>query len=176
MQPTAVPLWTDRLVLEPLTVEHAQQMVPVLAGPALYLFTGGGPPTQPDLVARYERQLRGPDQAGEAWLNWIIRPRRGPGAVGFVQATVRQDAAEVSAEVAWVIGVAWQGNGYAVEAAAAMLEQLVQDGVRRFTAHIHPDNLASHSVARRLQLLPTDTFVAGERRWVRVISAEGHER
>jgi hypothetical protein len=35
----------------------------------------------------------------------------------------------------------------------------------RFTAHIHPDHVASIGVARTLGLSPTSTVVDGEVRW-----------
>jgi hypothetical protein len=35
---------TERLTLEPLRPEHADEMVAVLGDPALYEFTGGTPP------------------------------------------------------------------------------------------------------------------------------------
>jgi RimJ/RimL family protein N-acetyltransferase len=64
-------------------------------------------------------------------------------AVGFVQATVTGD----KADVAWVVGTEWQGAGYAKEAVAAMTGWLVENGVTRICAHIHPNHLASQGVA-----------------------------
>ena len=69
---TARPLNTERLALEPLTIDHAAEMVAVLADPALYEFTGGEPPGEAELTARYARQTSNP-----AWLNWIVRERGG---------------------------------------------------------------------------------------------------
>ena len=42
---TVEPLTSERLRLEPLTVDHAPAMVAVLADPSIYEFTGGSPPT-----------------------------------------------------------------------------------------------------------------------------------
>ena len=72
-------------------------------------------------------------------------------AVGFVQATVTGE----SSDVAWVIGVEWQGQGFAAEAASAMCEWLATQGVERFTAHIHPGHAASQRVAAFLGMHPT---------------------
>jgi hypothetical protein len=51
--PTAEPIPTPRLLLEPLAVRHAAPMVEVLAAPELYRFTGGRPPTLPELTERH---------------------------------------------------------------------------------------------------------------------------
>ena len=41
--PRAEPLTTERLALEPLRPDHAHELAPVLADPALHAFTGGEP-------------------------------------------------------------------------------------------------------------------------------------
>ncbi|MFG2820774.1 GNAT family N-acetyltransferase [Kitasatospora sp. NPDC048365] len=147
---------TARLDLLPLRVEHAEEMAAVLADPALYAFTGGEPPTVEQLRARYERQTAGSPDPAEAWFNWVLRA---DGRLcGYVQATVR--AAE--AEVAWVVGTAWQGRGYAAEAARALVAALPEPTV---VAHVHPDHTASAAVARAAGLLPTDRMLDGEARW-----------
>src|SRR5690349_22711520 len=52
----ATPIASARLTLEPLTVEHATEMVAVLAEPELYRYTGGAPEDLQTLRRRYERQ------------------------------------------------------------------------------------------------------------------------
>lgn len=153
-----------RVVLVPLTVHDAEEMVAVLAGDELYAFTGGRPPTLPELRARYARQAIGHSADGkEEWRNWIIRMVTNHTAVGFVQATVVDEGQR--AEVAWVIGRAWQGQGYATEAAAALVGWLCGRGVRIVQAHIHPDHVASAAVARHAGLLPAGQFRDGEQLW-----------
>ena len=70
-----------------------------------------------------------------------------------------------AADLAWVVAVPHQGRGYAREAALAVRDLLRDAGVARFSAHIHPDHVASAGVARALGLTPTDTVVDGEIRW-----------
>ena len=157
-------LRTARLRLVPLSVDDAAEMTAVLADPALYGFTGGGPPTLADLEARYLAQVTGRSPDGsERWHNWIVRLVDGDRAIGYVQATVT--GSPRVADVAWVLGVPWQGAGFATEAARAMLDWLVADGVTTITAHIHPENHASAAVARRQGLRPTDGLEDGERIW-----------
>lgn len=135
---------TERLALEPLRVDHADEMVRVLADPSLYAITGGEPPSLTQLRRRYEAQVGGSGRDDEWWGNWILRRRDDRRAVGFVQTTV---IAEV-ADVAWVVGVEFQGQGFASEAAHALVEWLRTVAIVRATAHIHPDHARSHGVAR----------------------------
>jgi RimJ/RimL family protein N-acetyltransferase len=127
-------------------------MVEVLSNRDLYAFTGGFPPNFADLQSQYTAQVAGPSSGEEAWHNWIIRPDDTGEAVGFVQATVTGD----SSDVAWVVGVDWQGRGYASEAASAMCEWLATQGVKTFTAHIHPGHGASQRVAASLGMQASD--------------------
>jgi RimJ/RimL family protein N-acetyltransferase len=170
----AVALQTVRLTLEPLRVDHAAEMTPVLADPSLYGFTGGGPPTLEALRAQYERQATGrsPDGA-ESWLNWIVRRRDDASAIGFVQAAISSDPpqAPVTAVLAWVIGARFQGQGYAREATGALVDWLQRVGVGRLVAYINAENAASIAVARALGMAPTDERVDGEVVWARSAEA-----
>jgi RimJ/RimL family protein N-acetyltransferase len=163
---TTPRLRTARLDLAPLTVEDAAEMAVVLADPGLYSFTGGEPPGVETLTRRYGRLVAGPaDPSREAWHNWIVRLAGDGTLVGTVQATIHPGAAD--AEVAWVIGVPWQGRGYASEAAAALVDWLAQTGVATVFALVHPGHAASSAVARRIGLEPTAELVDGELVWRR---------
>jgi RimJ/RimL family protein N-acetyltransferase len=147
----APALETRRLRLTPLDPSDAGEMVSVLGDDELYVFTGGRPPTLAELQKRYRAQSAGSPSEGETWHNWIIRLVEDGVAVGFVQATVTGE----EAEIAWLVGVDWQGRGLATEAATAMIEWLGAGGTRRLVAHIHPDHADSGKVAAALGLLPT---------------------
>lgn len=155
-------LATERLVLSPLSEDDAREMVGVLSDAALYRYTGGRPPDLDELRVRYRNQVAGPRDSDEVWHNWVMRLAGARGAIGFVQATVQGD----HADVAWVVAPAWQRRGYATEAARAMCDWLESDGVRSLTAHIHPDHVASNVVAERLGLTRTGEMDAdGEAVW-----------
>jgi RimJ/RimL family protein N-acetyltransferase len=70
-----------------------------------------------------------------------------------------------SADIAWLIGVPWQGRGFAAEAARGLVDWLERAGVSVITAHVHPDHHASSAVAARGGLEPTDRIDDGERVW-----------
>ncbi|WP_371656990.1 MULTISPECIES: GNAT family N-acetyltransferase [unclassified Streptomyces] len=150
-----------RVDLEPLRVEHAEEMAEVLGDPALHRFIGGVPDDVEQLRARYARMTAGSPDPAVHWLNWVIRLREEHHLVGTVQATVEGG----TAEIAWVVGTPWQGRGIAVEAARALVAGLAAYGVRRVVAHIHPDHTASAAVARAAGLAPTDEWQDGEVRW-----------
>ena len=147
IDPSAI-ITTPRLVLHPVTVADAAEMVDVLADPVLYEFTGGEPPTSAELETRYARQVEGSGRPGEIWCNWIVRRATDRRAVGFVQATVVAD----TADLAWLIGISYQGQNFASEAAQAMSTWLVGQGIDRLSAHIHPEHRASQIVADRIGL------------------------
>ncbi|TMQ96847.1 GNAT family N-acetyltransferase [Actinomadura soli] len=179
------PIRTQRLVLEPLAVHHADEMAPVLDDPRLHRHIGGEPLTLDELRARYARLVAGPaPYHQEYWLNWIVRRVRDGQAIGYVQATVAPappgfcvtPAAAGStvtpgpprrvASVAWVIGMPYQGFGFATEAARALLDWLLAHGVRDVVATVHPENRPSEAVAAKLGLRPTrETTDDGETVW-----------
>lgn len=168
---TLVPvvLETTGLTLEPLRVEHAAEMTAVLNDSRLHTFIGGSPATEPQLRRAYEHQVRGRSEGGdEVWLNWIVREDSSGQAVGYVQATVgiSEDHADpVVAHLAWVIGVAHQGQRVASRASVAMAEFLRDAGVTAQVADVHPSHAASQAVARRLGMHPTNQVIDGEVRW-----------
>ncbi|MFD4320259.1 GNAT family N-acetyltransferase [Streptomyces sp. NPDC058548] len=159
---------TSRLDLVPLAVAHAEEMAGVLADPALHTFIGGAPLTAPALRARYERLTAGSPDPATVWGNWVVRLRTEDRLTGTVQATVTEDGRV--AEVAWVIGVEWQGRGIAREAAEGLVALLVEHGARTIVAHVHPDHTASAAVAHAAGLTPTDRVEDGETRWERRVS------
>jgi RimJ/RimL family protein N-acetyltransferase len=148
--------------LEPLRVADAAEMVRVLGAPELYTYIGGRPPTFGELTEQYRRQVLGRSVDGrEEWLNWIVRVDGA--AVGYVQATVHEGARAV---VAWVIGLPWQGRGYASAAATELVGLLRARGVRRIEAYIVPGHVGSERVAERVGLTPTGHLSEGEQMWL----------
>ena len=65
--PASEPIISARLLLEPLSVEHAPSMVEVLAEPSLYDYTGGNAPSLELLADRYAAQTVGHSDDGSQW-------------------------------------------------------------------------------------------------------------
>ena len=158
-------------MLDPLGPDDADAMVGVLGDPRLHAFTGGHPLALDDLRKRFHRLAAGRSPAGdETWLNWIIRLRAsgtaaGP-CVGTVQATIT-GAAVRHAVIAWIVGVPWQRQGIAGEAAVALVDWLERQGIGSISANIHPRHVASQKVAARAGLVRTGEIVDGEQTWRR---------
>lgn len=163
---------TQRLRLEPLRVEHAEEMSALLDDERLHEFIGGAPLTRDGVRRRFARLATGRSPDGtEQWHNWILRRRQDHTVVGCVQATVCGQAPAETAVMAWTVGTAFQGHGYAREGVAGAIEQLMLAGVGHFTANIHPDHQASIAVARAVGLSPTSAHTDGEVVWARQFSA-----
>jgi RimJ/RimL family protein N-acetyltransferase len=156
---------TDRLSLTPLQVKDAEEMAGVLGDKRLHEFIGGQPATIAGLRDRYARLAAGSPDRGEVWLNWIVRRRSDAQPIGTVQATLTSRDGQSTANVAWVIGVDWQNQGFASEAARALIDWLRQHGADDVIANIHPDHQASAVVAARAGLQPTDEHADGEQVW-----------
>ena len=155
---------SERLCLEPLRVDDADEMVAVLSDAALYRFTGGSPPEVEELRRRYRVQVAGRSPDGrQAWHNWVVRLRADGTAIGFAQATV--ETASGTTELAWVIGSPWQGTGYGREAIGSLVAALREAGSSRLIAHVHPEHTASQRVAEHAGLRRTGRLVDGEEEW-----------
>ena len=168
--PDGSALASPRLDLEPLRVEHAEEMAPLLDDPGLHAFIGGEPASLPELRERYQRLAVGGSRDGsERWLNWVVRRREDGRAVGTVQSTVTVEGAVqgavLVAELAWVVATPHQGHGYGREAAGTVVTWLRERGVGTLLAHVHPDHQASQGVARAVGFTATTTMVGEETRW-----------
>jgi RimJ/RimL family protein N-acetyltransferase len=156
---------TERLELGPIGRDDAEGMLPVLSDAALYAHTGGRPPESEAALRKLfaSRETRQSPDGTELWFNWVVRlrsPDQGP--LGYVQASV----STTGADVAWVIGSRWQNRGYASEAATAVVGWLLDLGMKRVHASIHPEHGASQKVAARAGLRRTDTTIDGEEVWL----------
>jgi RimJ/RimL family protein N-acetyltransferase len=149
---------TRRLVMEPVTPDHAEAMFEGLRDPRGYMFMPDDPPeTIAALRSRFQVLARGaPPDGSEIWLNWMLRRRRRRHYVGFVQATVTP-AARTSL-VAYHIFPAFWRQGFGREALAAMLEEIaLRHDVREAEAYIDTRNIAS------IRLVEAEQFVLRER-------------
>jgi RimJ/RimL family protein N-acetyltransferase len=160
-----IAIITPRLALTQLQVEDADEMARVLDSEIIHEFIGGRPLAVGALRRRYARLVAGATNPGEAWLNWIVRRRCDSQPVGTVQATLTIRDGRVTAVVAWVIGVEYQRQGFATEAAQALVAWLRGRGADSVLARIHPGHQASARVALRAGLRPTADREDGEQIW-----------
>ncbi|MHB1614943.1 MAG: GNAT family N-acetyltransferase [Actinomycetes bacterium] len=112
--------------------------------------------------SRARRRDAGPGRAGR--FRRVARDSR-PGELPAASGAASRRARRRVAEVAWVVATACQAQGYAREAAGAMVAWFRCQGVTTVVAHVHPDHRASSAVAAAVGLSPTTLMEEGEARW-----------
>ena len=143
-------LETGRLRLEPIRVAHAPAMFEILSDRRLHEYIPREAPLSPDLLAqRYARlESRRSPGGDELWMNWAVCSRSRNLVLGNVQATIRPGD---RAWLAYELGTAWLGRGYATEACRRVIESLFEDhGVTRIIAEVDTRNAASIRLLERL--------------------------
>ena len=143
---------TERLVLEPQTASHAEEMFELLSDPAIYEYENAPPRSLEWLRERFAKlETRRSADGSEHWLNWVIRVPTSE-LVGYVQATVHPDG---RAAIAYELASRFWGRGLARAAVEAMVPALVDDyGVRRLSAVFKRRNHRSQRLLERLGFLP----------------------
>jgi RimJ/RimL family protein N-acetyltransferase len=143
-------LRTQRLVLEPLTPGHADELLAPLADPRLYTHVPQDPPESLDKLRErfvFLSTRRSP-VGDQLWLNWVMRDQLDGQCCGRVQATVTTQA---RAWIAYEVFPERWGRGLATEACHRMLEWLIDTlGVQQFAAEVDSLNSASLRLLDRL--------------------------
>ena len=150
--PTASPIESRSLRLEPLLAAHAEEMFGPMSAAAIYDYMPGRPPTSiSTLRERYAQLERGWSADGsERWLNWVVRLNSRE-CVGFVQATIYP---QLTADFAFAFAPAQWGRGVAFEACSAILPYIGRDfAVRELFATVDPRNFRSIRLLQRLGFL-----------------------
>jgi [ribosomal protein S5]-alanine N-acetyltransferase len=155
-------LHTPRLVLEPRVAAHADALYPLLADPRQREFHDDDPVSLEALRERFRKgeSRRSPD-GRQQWLNWALVLRGGDAnAIGFVQATVREDH---RAWVAYAVATALWGQGLATEAVRAMIEHLISHhDVTQCMATVDQRNQRSWRLLERLGFVRADAAQTAE--------------
>jgi ribosomal-protein-alanine N-acetyltransferase len=153
---------TERLRCEPVTASHASAMFEVLADERIYRYLPSDPPESVEaLRERYEFLSSGRSPDGrEAWLNWILVKRTDGTPIGYFQATVREPQ---SCEIAYVLGPASWGRGYAREASVALISHLFDAfKISSVCANIDTRNGPSLKLVEALGLVRTRTILEAD--------------
>jgi ribosomal-protein-alanine N-acetyltransferase len=142
---------TPRLACEPLNEEHAQLMFPLLQDTNIYGHIPDVPPTSVEgLRERYRILARGRSKdLSELWLNWILFLKGSEVAIGYFQATIKDQ----DCSIGYVIGSQYWRQGYASEACKYLISELFANhGVNRLQAEISATNAASIELVKKLGL------------------------
>lgn len=117
---------TERLVIEPLQISHADRLVEGLSDPELYHYM---PLSEPGSLAevsdRFQRLLAGSGTKEVEWLNWAIRLKGSDVYIGTLQATVYMNSS--TANIAYFIFRQYWNNGYGRESCAWLCSYLCDE-------------------------------------------------
>ena len=135
----------SRLVFEPLAHEHARGLVDALAHPevATYL-PAPDVTTEAALHERIDHLLRGSPDPSEDWINVVVLH------TGIVIGRLEATRVGTWAEIAYLIGPAYQRRGFGREAVQWLIDHLRALGVAELWACIHPRNAASIALVESL--------------------------
>ncbi|MEM9607827.1 MAG: GNAT family N-acetyltransferase [Actinomycetota bacterium] len=126
---------TERLLIEPLDVRHAPELLAALDDERVGRFIGGPDVTTLDaLIERIEHLRAGPLDTEQRWINHAVT--FDGSVVGRIEATVHDGIAEV----AYVFGPRWWGRGLATEAFTWLVDGLAAEGVDEAWAAVTPGN------------------------------------
>lgn len=100
------------------------------------------------IVADFAQQALAADPDYAPWSVRLLLLKPCLQAIGHIRFHSRPR--EGAVEFGYVVFTPWRRQGYATEAAEAMMRWAAQHGVRRFVASVRPDNLPSQRVAAKL--------------------------
>lgn len=145
---------TKRLQIQQIAIEHAEGLYQALKDPKVARYIGG-----PDLTSVEDAQKRiefvtNPNNApaGLKWLNFVIMLE--DQIIGRLEATITGS----KAEIAYLIGPMWWGNGYGLEATKWLIDYLQAFQVSEFWATVHPENTYSIKLLHNLGFRETKNF------------------
>jgi [ribosomal protein S5]-alanine N-acetyltransferase len=141
---------SERLVFEKLVPAHAVELASALTDPRVNAYFGSDwPNSLADVERHFARVSEGAGnrRPAQIWINHAVRLGQGGVHIGRIEATIQRDFAEV----AYVFGKDFWGQGYATEATRWLQADCVaRHNVKRFWATVSPQNQLSVRVLSRL--------------------------
>ncbi|MBC7670618.1 GNAT family N-acetyltransferase [Caulobacter sp. DWR2-3-1b2] len=142
-------LETERLTLAPLTVEDAPYVYPFMSDPEVMAHWDRAAIEDPDEVkAAVAGQVA--EMADRTGLYWAIRHTHSGAFLGYCE-LVDLDWRHYRGELGFIVARAGWGQGFATEAAAALLAHCASPlGLKRMIARTHVGDIRSEKVLRKL--------------------------
>jgi RimJ/RimL family protein N-acetyltransferase len=146
-------LTTRRLVLRPVTADEHAVLLAHWAAPDVRRFLhDGAVPSSAEISEAIEASVR--DFAAAGYGLWLIRQKDRPDLVGTTGLRPLED---LGLEIFYSLAPAFWGNGYATEAACAVLEYALGPlGLPEVLAEVDEGNTASMAVIERLGMIRFD--------------------
>lgn len=149
LDPSRLPiLETERLRLEPLTLDDAANLYPIMGDPEVMAFWDVSEEDDPDFVAQIVASQVDAMAAGRA-IFWAMRTLGDRSFLGCCDLS-EIDAWHHRAEVGFILGRDAWGQGYALEAMRTVIAFAAGAGVRKLTARTHLGNRRSDTLLEKL--------------------------
>ncbi|WP_239144521.1 GNAT family N-acetyltransferase [Streptomyces sp. SID14515] len=147
-------LETDRLVLRPVTVADAPDLLALDNDPAVMRYINGGRPTSPEDIRDRTLPRLLHDHPCTGTRGYWAAQRKDTGAfLGWFELRPPDDHDPAVAELGYRLNRAAWGRGYATEGARALVDKGFTDlGVRRVTANTMAVNTGSRRVMEKTGL------------------------
>ena len=151
LSPVDWPVRTKRLTIRPAGVDDAEATWRIRSIPEVSHWLT----READDRERYARNFADPERLAKTLVverdGVVVGDLMLTVEDGWAQAEVADRARGVQAELGWVIDPAHAGQGFATEAARALLRICFEDlGLRRVTAQCFADNVASWRLMEKL--------------------------
>jgi RimJ/RimL family protein N-acetyltransferase len=168
----SLPLTTARLSIRMMRVQHTQRLVEYRNHREVVRHQGWEVPFTIEMgeqLIAEQAHLEGP--IDESWVQLAVELRseeRGSETIGDIAVRIHDNGRQ--ATIGYTIAADAQGNGYATEAATAVVDALFEDAdVHRIVASTDPENIASRRVLEKIGFRfegrsPSSVFVHGQ--WV----------
>ena len=145
----ATAITTERLVVRPWRLDEADRFFDIYRRPEVVRWIGAEPmQDRREAVEMIERNLARLE-ADSRFGSWAVADRSSGVPVGSVILKPLPEG-EGEVEIGWQLHPDSWGNGFASEAASAVLERGFADGLAEVWAVTYPDNHRSAAVCRRI--------------------------
>ena len=135
---------TTRLLLRRFRPDDAADLYAYLADPQTYRFEPGAP------LDRAQASQRAAELAASPHF-WAVALRSTGQVIGQIYLEQIAPTEHLTCELGYILHPAHQRQGYAAEAAAALVRQaLTAGGMHRIVAHCNPENSASWRLLEKL--------------------------
>jgi RimJ/RimL family protein N-acetyltransferase len=157
---------TQRLVLEPVTMENAVSLWRVMQSGQLRQYQDVPKLSQDEFVKRVAARPQHFDGRAVGRFEWLLSATAAPSPIGWVSVRVA-DHGKAVAEIGYSLVATARGKGYATEAVRAVIEvAFVDGGMTRLDACCVPENTPSRRLLEtvgftQLKIQPNGAVVRG---------------
>lgn len=152
------PLHTERLVLRPLVAADVDDVLAWMGDPEVARYQLYEPRSRAEVEEHVAKAAAATRLAEKGdWVEFAIE--RDGRVIGLIYFTI-SSVDDRTGEIGWALTRAFQGEGYATEAARAVLDLAFGElGLHRVTAELDPRNEASITLCLRLGMRHEAHFV-----------------